>query len=863
MKKSILIVTSTMAVFVIGSIFLSKDQKLKTAQLYTQYKVEEKGKELEPHDQWRVIRSYPEGFDQEVYMQRIAEIKTHALYASDSRSVELGLDWQEEGPGNIGGRVNVITVHPTDQDILYAGAANGGIFKTENGGSEWEPIFDDQPYLAIGAITLDPENPETVYVGTGDRNFSGNSFIGNGIYKSTNGGDAWESIGLEATGAVTEIIIDPTNTNRLFASTLGNPHVKSTERGVYRSDDGGDTWELKLFLSDSSGVIDLIMNPSDPAVLYAAGYNRMRSYTGSVVRGPAAHVFKSEDGGDSWTQLEGGLPNDNDSRIGLAISNEDPSVVYALYVSADNLDVKDIYKSTNAGLTWAPMNVHDGVSALPEEVMGGFGWYFGEVYLNPYNNDQLIVPGVEMYHSLDGGNMWARNVPEWWTYEVHADKHCIAFLDEDSYIIGTDGGLYRTDNNGSTWTDIENLPITQFYHIAVDPHTAGRYGGGAQDNGSMSGNAASFNDWERLYGGDGFRVKFLELDEGAAYYETQNGGLRYKDLGGFQINITILDEGDDRVNWDMPYKVNETTEELFVGTSRLQVLNSAPYGSFEYITEDLTKVGQGEEVDNPRYHTISEIDQPYNNANLIYAGTTDGLVWKIERETGTWTSSLISEGLPDRYVTGIRCSQNKPGTVYVTYSGYKIDDDVAYLYKSEDFGETWTDISAGLPAMTVNDVLIVPGYANDEYLMAALDGGVYFSENGGESWDYLGVGMPFVTVSELEIDMENQRLIAGTYSRSMWSYDISWMDELQEQDNTGIDEYSAKKLITYPNPTTEFVYFETVHANDITIYDSKGAAVLTPSVTHFNGYSRIAVKELDKGIYFFNVGKARATIVKN
>ena len=292
-------------------------------------------------------------------------------------------------------------------------------------------------------------------------------------------------MGLEETGAVTEIIVDPTNSDRVFASTLGNPHVKTFDRGIYRSDDAGATWTNKLIVTDSSGIVDLIMDPSNPNILYASGYNRMRNYYGSTIVGPQARIYKSVNGGDSWVELGGGLPTGNECRIGLAISNEDPANVFALYVDGSSIDVKDIYKSSNGGTTWSPMNVHDGPGGLPDVVMGNFGWYFGEVYLNPYNNDHLIIPGVDMYQSLDGGATWDLNVPEWWTYEVHADKHAIVFLDDNSYIIGTDGGIYRTDNNGATWTDIENLPITQLYHIDVHPHEVGIYGGGAQDNGSM------------------------------------------------------------------------------------------------------------------------------------------------------------------------------------------------------------------------------------------------------------------------------------------------------------------------------------------------------------------------------------------
>ena len=822
-------------------------------------------KELEPHDQWLVIRSYPDGFDQVEFMERLHEIEAHKIAASDNRDVELSLDWQQEGPGNIGGRVDVLTISPTDQNIIYAGATNGGVFKTIDGGDNWTPIFDDQPYLAIGAITLDPENESIIYVGTGDRNFTGVSFIGNGVYKSTDAGATWNSIGLEETGAVTEIIIDPTNSDRIFASTLGNPHVKTFNRGIYRSDDAGETWTNKLIVTDSSGIVDLIMDPSNPNILYASGYNRMRNYYGSTIVGPQARIYKSINGGDSWVELGGGLPTGNECRIGLAISNEDPSTVFALYVDGSSIDVKDIYKSTNGGTTWSAMNVHDGPGGLPDVVMGNFGWYFGEVYLNPYNNDHLIIPGVDMYQSLDGGATWDLNVPEWWTYEVHADKHAIVFLDDNSYIIGTDGGIYRTDNNGATWTDIENLPITQLYHIDVHPHEDGLYGGGAQDNGSMSGNAASFNSWERLYGGDGFRVTFLDVDAGAAYYETQNGNLRYVPSGGGSTNVSPSTAGADRSNWDMPYYINEQTAELFCGTASIQLMEGAPFGSHEYISGDLTRVGLGGPYEGTaNYHTITEIDQPLDDENLLYVGTSDGLLWRGERDGGSWDWINITGDLPNRYVTGVRCSPNNPGTVYVCFSGYKNDEDIAYLYKSDDFGDTWTSVSSDLPGITVNDVLIVPGYPEDEYLFAALDGGVYFSANNGGNWDYMGVGMPVLTVSELHLDAANEKLIAGTFSRSIWSYDVSWMEPIVVVvDDAGMEENPMmNKLTLYPNPVLDEVFFDRVEEDQMQLYSLDGKSVGIHQIIHLNGSSKVNLSHLKTGTYIYVIGNKSGILIK-
>tara|TARA_B110000046_G_C13025231_1_gene413634 strand:- start:4737 stop:7358 length:2622 start_codon:yes stop_codon:yes gene_type:complete len=831
------------------------------------FQVDEEGKSLEPHDQWLTIRSYPDGtFDQAQYLERMDEVKMQAYAVGDSREVDLSIDWVQEGPGNIGGRIDVLTLSPTDHDIIYAGATNGGVFKTTDGGDNWDPIFDDQPYLSIGAITIDAEDEDIVYVGTGDRNFTGSSFLGNGIYKSEDSGDTWDNIGLEETGVVSKIIIDPTDSDRIFASTLGNPHVKNGQRGVYRSDDGGTTWSNKLFIADSAGISDMVMDPSNPDILYASGYNRMRNYFSSTVTGPQCRIYKTVNAGDTWTQLSGGLPIEDDCRIGLAISNDDPNTLFALYVDGDNLDVDDVYKTTDGGTSWNGLNVHGGDEDVPDNAMGGFGWYFGEIYLNPYDNDQLIIPGVEMYQSLDAGLDWNQNVPEWWTYEVHADKHAVAFLDENSYIIATDGGLYRTDDNGDSWADIENIPITQLYHIDVHPHEDGLYGAGAQDNGTMSGNASVFNDWERLNGGDGFRVAFLEEDAYAAYYETQNGGLRYADPGGETTNISPDDPDPDRTNWDMPYYINESAEELFVGTSRIQMMPDAPFGSYTYVSEDLTRIGMGEAFGAERYHTITEIDMFADVPDNLYVGTSDGLVWIGDRTDGgefAWDWINITDDLPDHYITGLRCSPNIYNTSYVCMSGYKSDEEGSYLYRRNNGASgDWIDISGDLPNITVNDILVVPGFEDDEYLFAALDGGVYFTANGGEHWEYVGVGLPFVTVSELHMDAPNEKLIAGTYSRSIWSYDVSWIyEEDPPIDDTGIDSEQNTKIIAYPNPATDHVYFETVEPDLIEIYSQTGQLVLSEKVHHLNGYSKVNLAGVKTGIYFFRVGQSSGSII--
>lgn len=857
MKKTIAFGLPGILGLVLGVYIFSPSEKLNEPITEKVIKDEEP-KSPDIYNHWLQVRSYPDGFDQEEYLKSVEAVKQRS-YAS-KRTIVLTNPWVLEGPGNIGGRFNSLASPAGSPSTIYAGACNGGIFKTTDGGSSWNPIFDDYSYLAIGDIEIDPADANKVYVGTGDKNFGGGSFLGNGVYRSDDAGGTWTHLGLDNVGIVTKVQIDPTDSDRIFVSTLGNTYEKTTDRGLYRSTDGGSTWTNVLFLSDSSGVIDFVINPVDPDIIYATGFNRINLPFKSKVTGPDAGIYKSTDGGDTWTELTSGLPSTDEARIGLAMMPSDPNTVLALYVDGVTLDVKDVYKTTDAGANWTGLDVHSG--GLPTGAMGGFGWYFGDIHINPYDEDQLIIQGVDMYKSEDGGNTWDLCVPEWWTYEVHADKHDILYLSADTYIIATDGGLYKTTNNSLTWTDIEDIPVTQFYHIEVDPFNDGLYAGGAQDNGSMSGNAFGINSWDRLFGGDGFRMTYCTDNEGAVWYETQNSGLYYSnDLTGEFETVTPNDFCADRWNWDMPYLYNNETQELLVGGSGVWSMAGAPYGIYNSESIDLTKAGDGVYEGFLSQHTITELAQPMGNDDVLYVGTSDGWVYRGERSGSSWTYTNITGILPDRYVTGIRCSPDDEGTVYVTFSGYEQNDLESYLYKSIDYGDTWVDISGDLPSAPVNDIAIAPWY-DDEMLFAALDGGVFFSSNSGTSWDYLGVDLPFATVSELHFDIPNFKLIAGTYSRSMFSYDISWLEDLQGPADLGVEE-NNDDFTVYPNPATDLIYFKNIaNVESAEIYDLNGKLILTKSLLEIGNNQSINVSELPSGNYLLKLGVKSTSIVK-
>lgn len=365
--------------------------------------------------------------------------------------------WINQGPGNAGARINIIALHPASPLVIYVGYSGGGAYKTEDGGTTWLPIFDDFPFLAVGAIAIDPNDPDHIYLGTGDPNISGNPFIGNGLFESLDGGQTWKNIGLEQTGIISKIIVDPTNSQNIYVSTMGTPYFRDEHRGVYRSKNGGQTWSQALFLGDGTGVIDLVMAPNNPQVLLAAGWNRIRNYEESTTFGDGARIHKSMDGGETWEMLTDGLPLDIHSRIGLTMTAANPDRVYAIYVDTTH-EVGGVYTSVDQGDNWNEMDTGS-ESGLPANTLGGFGWYFGKIRANPTDEQDLFLLGVRLWRYDANTKKWSR-FDRSSTDPVHADKHDLVFRDTNTILLATDGGLYRSPDNGLDWIDIEDIPAT-------------------------------------------------------------------------------------------------------------------------------------------------------------------------------------------------------------------------------------------------------------------------------------------------------------------------------------------------------------------------------------------------------------------
>ena len=752
---------------------------------------EETREGLRPAEWFFAMREYPDFRpDVKTYTRAMEQ----AAGAAQQRGAYPGFSapWTVQGPANIGARVNTIKVHPTNPNIIYIGYSHGGVWKTVNGGATWLPIFDKQAFLAISDIELDPQNPNIVYVGTGDLNISGYPFIGDGLWKSPDGGQTWQHLGLENQSIISKIAIHPTNANIIYAAAMGIPFERNNDRGLYKTTNGGQSWQQVLFVSDSTGIIDLEMSPDNPQVLYAAGWDRIRSNKESIVSGDNARIWKTVNGGQTWTKLGGGLPEGPNSRIGLSMAANDPDYIVSVVVDT-TLQLNAMFKSADGGANWSALPTE----GLNPDFMGGFGWYFGKIFINPFDPNDIYVCGVTLWRSIDGGQSWFQTTPDWWLYEVHADMHDMAFIDANTCLLATDGGLYKSSDNGFLWEKIENIPTSQFYRVAYNPFAPDLYFGGMQDNGTSAGNSDGLNDWPRLFGGDGFQPVFHPTDANIYYYETQNGNIYgTSDGGSFFEEATNGIESSDRRHWDMPYLISSHDPEImYTGTYRVyQSFGHAP--NWFAFSDDLTDGV----VFGTRYHTISTIHESPLDADLLYVGTTDGNVWR-GNPTSTFNWTNITAGLPDRYVSSVKASPNVADRVYVTHTGYRANDFAPRIHRSDNQGATWTPLAGDLPNLAINDVFILPGH-QDSVLFVATDGGIYGSLDAGQHWERLGAGMPIVPVYDLEMNPVQHTLIAGTYARSIMTFPL---DSLQIGDNVSTyvpGGLKSPRLTVTPNPAS-------------------------------------------------------------
>ncbi len=873
MRNSLFILIALLAALGIAYFHLASEEAVKKDMDARKFRAD---------DHFFLARSYPDvRFSVNAYEDALKEVKTERMLKRQAGSVEE--EWENIGPTNIGGRITTIAVDPNDQDIIYAGASRGGVFKTTNGGDDWVPIFDEQLFLAIGDIEIDPNNSEVIYVGTGDKEISGLPAIGDGVYKSEDGGENWVNIGLENKRIISRLEVHPLNSDLIYASAMGLPFEPNEDRGLYKSEDGGENWEEVLQLGDITGVIDMVIHPDSTEVIYAAGWNRIRNNQLSLTYGLDAKVYKTMDGGESWNVLNQNWPTDSLSRIGLQMHPTDPNILYATVVdTAHQLGHFMKFDVTTNEWESLPKSLLD-----EEEVYRGFGWYFAKFKINPFDPSQIFIMGVDLWETNNEGATWQMNGPIWWTYEVHADKHDMVFLDENTMIMSTDGGLYKTTDGGNNWVDIDDLPNTQLYRVEVNPHIVGDYWVGAQDNGTLANDFGGNDGWARKYGGDGFQTRFHPTNNNIVFCEYQRGGIMYSSDGGnnFDDYVMGIDE-EDRTNWDTPYIISQFPPySLYTGTYRMYKKEEpnfiTPSNQWNTISEDLTDgIIFAESL-----HTISTIAESQFNAGELYVGTSDANVYRSFDDGQTWDN--ITADLPERYVTDIKTSAVNPSVIFVSHSGYKDNDTFPHIHISYDNGDSWEDISGNLPSIAINDIELYS--TTNDLIFVATDGGVFVTQNKGETWEIWGEGMPVFPVYDIEIEESTNTLIAATFARSVYTISIEslipvnpYEDELSDLPLEDIkeeieivdppifnEEPSPLKLSVYPSPFKDFIQinyadFDPQLKTDIRLINMNGQVVLSNQLVSTN--TQISTDHLSTGEYFIDIsnaeGRYRETVLK-
>ena len=738
-------------------------------------------------------RAFPTGHIPAEVMDR-ARVEAGLLREEAREAARAGgrdATWIPRGPTNVGGRITDLAVDPRDANRVYAAAAEGGILRTDDAGQHWLPLFDEGPALAMGAVALDPANPDIVYAGGGEVNPGGGSvaYGGAGLFRSPDRGATWEPLGLENVGAIGRIRVDPGDSQRLFVAAMGQLWETDAQRGVYRSTNGGASWEQVLFVADDTGCVDLIQRPDQSDVLLAAMWQRLRQPEAYDYGGPRCAIYRSTNGGDTWSLLSGtgGLPASSSTggRIGLDLCAGSPGVMCAVYADRTGY-FAGLWRSTNGGDTWA--RTADGAIS---DVFASYGWWFGNVRVHPVNPLVIFVLGLDFYRSTNGGSSWSEV-----SGGMHVDHHGLAFGPGASPVIfnGNDGGVYRSANGGTAWTLLPDQPVTQIYRLALDASNANALLLGAQDNGTNRSTSGAANDFVNIYGGDGFGPLVHPQNSQRIWALYQYGGLGYSSNGGGSFSsATGGIGGSDRIAWNAPLIQDPTNvDRRYFGTNK--VYRSASNTSWTAVSGDLTG-GPHAGVAGQVRGTLTALAVSPLDGQVLWAGSDDGHV-SVSTNGGTnWTN--VAAALPDRWVTSIHGDPFDRETAYVTISGFRWAEPLPHVFRTTDLGASWEPIAANLPEAPANFLIADP--AASGRLWIATDVGVFQTTSGGASWAMLGADLPNVVISHLAFDPVNRLLYAGTYGRSVFTCAV---DEITAAPPAELASL-GRLLAPYPNPSAE------------------------------------------------------------
>jgi photosystem II stability/assembly factor-like uncharacterized protein len=695
-----------------------------------------------------------------------------------------GLSLREIGPALTSGRIADFAVNEEDPSEYYVAVASGGVWKTVNSGTTYEPIFDSQGSYSIGVVTLDPSNPHIVWVGTGENNGQRSIAYGDGVYKSVDGGRSWDKVGLESSEHIGAIVVHPDDGNVVYVAAHGPLWSAGGDRGLYRTTDGGGSWEKILEISEHTGLDQVVMDPRDPDVLYASSWQRRRHVWTYIGGGPESALYKSTDGGDSWEKITSGLPSADKGRLGLCISPVDPDYLYAIVEAANGEG--GFFRSTNRGGSFQKMSSYNTSSN-----------YYQEIICDRFDRDRVVAMDTWAMVTNDGGASWER----FGEHHKHVDNHALWQdpNDPDHYLNGNDGGIYESWDGARTWQFKPNLPVTQFYKVATD-NDAPFYNvyGGTQDNFSLGGPSRTINqhgivnsDWYITHGGDGFESQIDPTNPDIVYAQSQHGVLvRFDRRSGEEVLIQPMpEEGGiaQRWNWDAPLLISPHSPTRLYFASQ-QVFRSDDRGdSWTPISGDLSRqidrntlpvMGRVWGMDavakngsTTIYGNIVALTESALAPGLLWAGTDDGLVHVTEDDGATWRRIESFPGVPERtYVNMLIASSHDRNTVYAAFNNHKNGDFQPYVLKSTDLGRSWTSIGSDLPERG-SVYSLAEDHADPNLLFAGTEFGVYFSRDGGAQWVELAGGLPTIAVRDLDIQRRENDLVLATFGRGFWVLD--------------------------------------------------------------------------------------------
>lgn len=720
---------------------------------------EEGGNPAAPAEWMWLQRANPDGsIPPSAYLDAVTRTRQISADTSARMPSLAGVRWELLGPSNIGGRLIDLVIDPNTPDVVYVAAGTGGVWKSTDGGTTLVGAWADDLPQSMGALAIAPDG--TLYAGTGEPDHGGGgSYYGTGLFRSTDGGDSWQSLGLEQTGAIGRIRIDPSNPQRIFAAAQGRLFDTGGDRGLYLSEDGGDSWRQVLDgLNDSTGAIDVAINPGNPDIVLAALWDKLRFPDGREYGGPGSGAYLSTDGGESWTRIGDPLPSSDSEpgRIGVAWADSDPDRGYI--ITNDRIgNLTGFFVTDDAGTSWTrPLTGEPALDAAD----GGFAWWFGRLWVDPDDADHLLSAGVPMMESHDGGASWTRG------QGIHVDQHAVAWdpHHEDRVYVGNDGGLYWSDQNGNVVGPFSNAqvqPYLQFYAMDAAAQDLTRVSGGTQDNGSLRSWGGEF--FNRYRGGDGMMNRINPVDLNNVYACSQNGGCARSDDGGDTMTFIRPRFAGQRFNWVSPLEIAAgSPDTVYFGSNVLNRSDDRGV-TWRQVSPDLT--GGPTPRNQTSFATITAIGIAPSDEDVVYVGTDDGHLWVTTDGGGEWTE-LTDPDLPDRWVTRATVDPDDPQTAWVTYSGFRTESETQpHVLMTTDGGANWEDISGNLPQAPVNDVIRHPRLPR--WLYVGTDMGVFFTPNLGRVWLKVGNSFPLVPVTDIYFHADGNTLFAATFGRSI------------------------------------------------------------------------------------------------